>query len=65
MVPNLKIQIIPHTIDIFTLATLEAPLGAPLGAPGGPKIFFSFKNIYPQPILMIPDLKNPKHCSYN
>ena len=56
-----KTQNIAHTINIFPLATLRAPLGTLWG----PKNIFSFKNTYQQPILLIPDRKNPKHCSYN
>ena len=56
---------IAHKIDIFTSVTLGGSLLGPSGSPLGTQKFFSFINTYPQPIFMIPDLKNPRHCSYN
>ena len=47
MIPNLKIQILLHTIDIFTLATLGAPPLTPLAPPGGPKIIFYSRKCVP------------------
>ena len=44
MIPDQKIQIIPHKIDISNLATLGAPLGAPLWAPEVVQKYFLLKN---------------------
>ena len=46
------------------LPIILVTFGAPQYPLGAPENIFSLKNKYPQPILMIPNQKSPKHCSY-
>ena len=62
-----KTQSVALTIDILEKICCPSswrPLGPPNSSLGAPESIFSLENKYPQPILMIPNQKSPKHCSY-